>query len=379
MYQFLNDNREELIARCKKKVAARPKRAATPDQLKNGIPRFLNQLTRTLQAEQMGNAAASSELSAPVGVTPHPQTEMGVTAAAHGKELLGLGFTVDQVVHDYGDLCQAITELAHERDAPFAVDEFRTLNGCLVNAIADAVTEFSFQRDAEIEKQRSADANQRLGFLVHELRNALATALLALTALELGQLPIAGATGTVLKRSLKTLESLLAESLDEVRAVSTPIDPELTTPLAAFIEQARRAADLQAHAKGHRLLVSQVDPALGIRVNTQAMSAALGNLLGNAFKFTQANTEIRLDAYAQADKIFIDVTDHCGGLPEGDAQAMFKPFVQSGEDRSGVGLGLSIARRAVEADGGELSVRNLPGSGCVFTITLPRYPLVPAA
>ena len=52
---------------------------------------------------------------------------------------VALGYTADQVVHDYGDLCQAITDLAFERDAPFAVDEFRTLNRCLDNAIADAV------------------------------------------------------------------------------------------------------------------------------------------------------------------------------------------------------------------------------------------------
>ena len=58
-------------------------------------------------------------------------SEIGVPAARHGKELLALGFTVDEVVHDYGDLRQAITGLALERDAPFLVDEFRTLNRCL--------------------------------------------------------------------------------------------------------------------------------------------------------------------------------------------------------------------------------------------------------
>lgn len=55
--------------------------------------------------------------------------------------------TIDQVVHDYGDFCQAIIDLAVERDPPISIDEFRTLNRCLDNAIADAVTEFSFQSD----------------------------------------------------------------------------------------------------------------------------------------------------------------------------------------------------------------------------------------
>jgi hypothetical protein len=69
---------------------------------------------------------------------------MGVSAATHATNLLALGSTVDQVVHDFGDLCQAITDLAFEPDAPFSVDEFRTLNRCLDNAIADALTEFRF-------------------------------------------------------------------------------------------------------------------------------------------------------------------------------------------------------------------------------------------
>jgi signal transduction histidine kinase len=54
---------------------------------------------------------------------------------------------------------------------------------------------------------------------------------------------------------------------------------------------------------------------------------------------------------------------------------MFLPFTQNGADKSGVGLGLSICRRSVEANNGVLSVRDLPGSGCVFTIDLPRLAL----
>ena len=82
---------------------------------------------------------------------------------AHGKQLLKLGFTVDQVVHDYGDLCQSITDLAVERDAPFGVDEFRTLNRCLDNAIADAVTEFSYQKALAVERQQEFALERRIG------------------------------------------------------------------------------------------------------------------------------------------------------------------------------------------------------------------------
>ena len=175
---------------------------------------------------------------------------MGVSAAAHGKQLLELGFSVDQVVHDYGDLCQAITDLAVERDAPFSIDQFRTLNRCLDNAIADAVTEFSFQRDATIARQQSAEVNERIGFLVHELRNSVGTATLAVAALELGNLPISGATGSVLKRSLAALASLIDHTLDEVR-INAAAGLAGRTVLAGPVHRGRaRAAALDAIRRG---------------------------------------------------------------------------------------------------------------------------------
>ena len=103
--------------------------------------------------------------------------------------------------------------------------------------------------------------------------------------------------------------------------------------------------------------------------------SAVGNLLQNAFKFTQHHTAVSLSAYAADDRVRIDVEDNCGGLPSGDTEEMFRPFAQNGEDKSGVGLGLSICRRSVEANNGILSVSDLPGSGCVFTIDLPRHAL----
>ena len=129
-------------------------------------------------------------------------SEIGASATTHGRVLLELGFTVEQVVHDYGDLCQAITDLAVERQAPFSVDQFRTLNRCLDNAIADAVAEFSRVRDETVAMQSVINENLRIGYLVHELRNHLLTATLAFSALESGKLTIGGSTAGLLKRSL---------------------------------------------------------------------------------------------------------------------------------------------------------------------------------
>ena len=375
MHAFLSNNRDELIARCKAKVAQRPRRAATAEQLANGVPMFLEQLTRTLEAEVQGDAGKSLRISGASGGDAALMSEIGVSAAAHGKRLLELGFTVDQVVHDYGDLCQAITDLAVERDAPFSVDEFRTLNRCLDNAIADAVTEFSVQRDATVARRQSAEEHERMGVLVHELRNHLHTAVLAFRALESGTLSIGGSTGSVLKRSLASLSILLSQALTEVRlAIGAPVQTEAFS-LATFVVDARNAASLYADASGCAFAVSEVDPLIGVTGNRELLLAALVNLLQNAFKFTQSHTEVRLSAYADDDRVLIDVKDNCGGLPAGALERMFRPFKQSGNNRNGLGLGLSIAKKGVEASGGTLTVRDVPGTGCVFTMDLPRQKL----
>lgn len=373
MHEFLANNRNELVTRCIDKVAKRPKRNATAKQLANGVPMFLDQLKRTLEAEHSGESGDSAKISGASGGEGSEVSEMGLSAALHGKELLRLGYTVDQVVHDYGDLCQAITDLAFERDAPFSIDEFRTLNRCLDNAIADAVMEFSFQRDTAIAKAQSFDMNERVGFLMHELRNSLHAAKLAVAAIESGNLGMIGATGSVLKRSLTAMSGLIDSSLSEVRIDGNPREPARLFSLADFIRDAAEAAQLDAKARGCPFVVTAVDPLLGLDANRDLLLAALANLLHNAFKFTHHHTQVTLNAYASGDRILIDVSDNCGGLPPGNAEKMFAPFTQHSNDKSGIGLGLSIARQSVIADGGVLTVKDIPGIGCTFTISLPRH------
>jgi signal transduction histidine kinase len=370
MHDFLTNNSQELVKRCRAKVAERPARGATAMQLANGIPLFLDQVIRTLRAEQGNYPEESIEISGSAsGIASH--SEMGVSAAHHGRDLLALGFTVDQVVHDYGDLCQAITDLAFERDAPFQIDEFRTLNRCLDNAIAEAVTEFSYQREA-VENGRRQDDVQKQAMLLHELRNYISTADLALNALKSGNLGISGATGAVLGRSIAALKGLVSKSILEVTSASTTTANVQLFSVADFIAEIEAAAALTAEAQGCSLFVSVVDTNLAISADKELLTGALGNLLNNAFKFTQPNTQISLDAYSVAERILIDVKDRCGGLGPDVLDRIFMPFAQAGKDRSGLGLGLSIARHSIELFGGTLTVRNVPSKGCIFTISLPR-------
>jgi signal transduction histidine kinase len=144
--------------------------------------------------------------------------------------------------------------------------------------------------------------------------------------------------------------------------------------LADFVSDVRISAMLESHSRGCIFTVGDVNSELALDVDRDMLLSAVGNLLQNGFKFTRPNTEVLLNAYAVGDRIRIDVEDHCGGLPLG-ADSPFVSFKQRGEDRSGLGLGLSICRRSVEANNGVLRVRDIAGSGCVFTIDLPRHTL----
>jgi signal transduction histidine kinase len=374
LHQFLTINRVDLIERCRLKVAKRLAPKVTDAELTHGIPAFLDQLIKTLRVEQTSEPMRSRKVSGPAGGGP-VVSEIGATAALHGRELSLQGFTVEQVVYDYGDLCQAITDLAFERSAPIEIDEFRTLNRCLDNGIAVAVTEYAFQRNSLAASNSAKALNERLGSLAHELRNHLHVATLAVIALKSGKVGLTGATGAVLDRSLIGMRSLIDRSLAEVRVAAGMSPRRQLVSLADFIADIKISASLEAQSRGCIFTVGDVDPELALDVDLEMLFSAVGNLLQNGFKFSRVNTEVSLSAYAAADRIRIDIEDHCGGLPPGAAEAVFLPFQQSGEDRSGLGLGLAICRRSVEANNGVLRVRDVPGSGCVFTIDLPRHTL----
>jgi len=117
-----------------------------------------------------------------------------------------------------------------------------------------------------------------------------------------------------------------------------------------------------------------VAPGIDVDADEQVLSAAISNLLQNAFKFSHPHGHVSLRTTATADRVLIEVEDECGGLPPGKAEDLFVPYSQRNAKRTGLGLGLTISRKGVEAMGGTLAVRDLPGKGCIFSIELPRLP-----
>ena len=289
LHQFLEVNRAELIERCRAKVARRTAPEPTVAEMEHGIPLFLTQLIETLRVESLPPGSGTTDV----------QAELASGATRHGGDLLRRGFTVDQVVHDYGDLCQAITELAIERKAPaIGNDEFQTLNRCLDDAIADAVTEFGLQRDDAISESSTRAMSERLGFLAHELRNHLNTAVLSFAAMKSGTVGLGGTTAGVLDRSLAGLRDLIDRTLVEVRlGAGLPAHVEQLA-VDRLIAEVQAASCLEAKAAGCRFTVFPVEPGLALRVDRPMLFSALANLLQNAFKFTRAQGHVSLRAYA---------------------------------------------------------------------------------
>jgi hypothetical protein len=213
LHEFLTTNRQLLISRCREKVAKRFEPREVKATLDHGVPLFLQQLVETLREEQNTDVRADSEPA------PAP-TEIGRTAALHGAELLRQGFSVDQVVHDYGDVCQCVTALAVEQDVPISTDEFRTLNRCLDNAIADAVASFGSARQTSIEGQAET-LQQRLVVFAAEHRRIIDIAIKSLVAIQTGNIGTSGPTGKLLAHALEELHSLTDRTLPEIRLAST--------------------------------------------------------------------------------------------------------------------------------------------------------------
>ena len=357
--EFLSTHRDIIIARSRAKVAARAAPRATSVELKNGVPLFLDQLIATLRIEE----------STRTRPTDH---QIGLSAAKHGKALQKLGFTAAQVVHDYGDVCQTITALAIELDASITADEFRTLNRCLDEAMAEAVQEFGRQRELSM----SDDETERLGFFAHELRNLLSNSMLAFEVLKGGTVGVGGSTGAVLGRNLTRMRDLIDRSLAEVR-LRTGSKLRERVLLGDFIEEVEVAATIEANARGLQLTVTPVPAGVCVEMDRQILAAAVANLLQNAFKFTRPAGHVIVRTHADADRASIAIEDECGGLA-GTTEDLFDIFEQRGKDRSGLGLGLAIAREGVRANGGTITVRNISGRGCIFTIDVPRMPSLDA-
>jgi signal transduction histidine kinase len=328
-------------------------------ELIDHLPKFLLEIAAALR-EATGRPATG------------PSLEASSTAAVHGGQRLRLGFSLDAVVREYGALRQAILATARGAGVQLTWPELDIVADATIIGIAHAVTEYTRQRDAELLRQ----ANEHYAFVAHELRNPLSSATMALHLLKRkGLLPDEDGAVRALERGLKSTTELVEQTLQSARAASgIELRREWTT-LKALIEEAEAGATPEAESKGTELRVTIAHDER-IEVDRRLVASAVGNLLRNGVKYSRAGGTVEVRGRVAGGWITIEVEDSCGGLAPGMVESAFAPFVRleqrEGADReSGFGLGLAIAKQAVDAHGGNIRVQNLPDKGCIFVLELP--------
>jgi len=365
----------------------------------NRMAEHLRQLRRSdlgqVVAAQQTTEATIDSLAEPVLVTDAGGRITKLNPSAErlfGPEAASLGRPAAEVARglDHGRIALAVTEaLGTGRPAavetvasalPIAVDGLeyayrlrttpvRDEDGRLLGAVM-LLEDVTPLREIDRLKSEFVDtAAAQLRTPLHELQLAL-HALLAEAAGDLNekQQELLSAC----REESDRLERLMRELLDLTRIEASEQAPRLApVDLADLARGAAEGHRLEASAKDLELLTDLppgLPPALADR---EQVGRVLDNLLSNAIRFTPRGGEIRVTAAARGDHVAVSVADTGRGIPPDYLPRIFDRFVRVPGAGSGTGLGLALAKRLVEAHGGQISVQSAPGRGATFTFTLP--------
>jgi signal transduction histidine kinase len=351
LHGVLKAKRELLVACWTAKIRAAVVTAPlTNAELLDRIPAFVDELIAALYPDAAPLPRASAH------------------ASEHGAQRLGLRFDVAEVVREYGLLHECILELAGDSGLQISLKEQQIVLKWLNSGIADALAQYVKRRDEELERQTS----EHLGFIAHELRNPLSAARAAVHRLR-GNETAAASQRTVelLDRSLRRTTDMIDNALSHA-TLKLGVDPKMEPlALADLLRDIELDAGADAQARGVDLVVAAPGGTV-VEADPRLLRSAVFNLVQNAVKFSRAGTTVTISVQTAPGAVTIEIADACGGLPPGKIDDLFSPTVQRGENRSGFGLGLGIARQAVEVHRGRIDVRDVPGTGCEFSIRLPQ-------
>lgn len=343
--------RAEILDRWMKRIAREhTDKELTRGELWDHLPHFFDAMLMALSADE------------------EPSTAMPASAAssAHGSQRLRVGFDLSEVIREYEILTECILDEVEAIGGSISTRHFRRVLRLLNAGRLEAVSAYVDRRDAEIARAHS----QHVGFVAHELRNPLMNAFIAATVLRKTARSEDEWTLSLLTRNLVALRELTDQVLTADRLAGRLQLTREPLELRTVLEQALTETRLAAEQRQIEFVVNLPD-ALPFSGDRRLLCSAIGNVLGNAVKFTPEGGKITVQAKQHNGRIGIEIEDSCGGLPEGNAKELFEPFVQRSDNRTGFGLGLAIVKQAIEAHGGVVSVRDLPGKGCVFSLELP--------
>jgi signal transduction histidine kinase len=347
LHEFMSANRSRLLAMAVDKLKERaPERSDA--QLLDGTPGVFDEIVKALRrADGLPDLPPNAEKAG---------AELG-GSKQRDQESIGM------VAFGIGAISDVIGGLGASEGRRFDAREYQVFNQCIDVSTAAAIEEYEMLARTKQQYEHS----KRVGFLAHEIRNALASAAMAYASLKKGVIGINSKTGDVLGRSLTGIQRLIEQTLAAVQLeAGAPIECR-PVDVASFVRQLEAAAWPERGVT----ITRELEDGLLVKADERLLLSAAGNLLQNALKFTRDGGKVVIRARRTGERVRLEVEDECGGLPPGTEQSLLIPFTQQGDDRRGLGLGLPIAREAIEAQGGHLTITSLPGKGCVFRLELP--------
>lgn len=351
LHQFLTEHRDEIVALCERKLLSMyPDKPS--EELLDQIPNFLDEIIKAQRRE--------------VGLPEYTPLPRHSEHARHlGHQRFARGYPISQLALDLGVVSDSVGDIATEYQIQFDGRAYKLMDECIDTAIAQAIDEYSTLERASGEEHIA----EWIGSLGHELRNSIHSAQIAFEVLQSGRVGIDSKTAKILERSLGRLATLVDTTLAAARLRATTDLAIERHMLRTLVQEVADAAEQQRSIA----IEIDVDPEITVDVDRSLFDSALSNLIQNALKFTRTEGTIHVWGQSDAEAVMLVIEDECGGLGERDPELLFTPFRQGERGKArGVGLGLAISRKAIEAHGGKLSLRDAAPRGCVFTIWLPR-------
>lgn len=228
--------------------------------------------------------------------------------------------------------------------------------------------------------ERASEAKSRLlANVAHEIKSPVAGVIGIGELWSSGQLGPVNATQTemaaMLVKTARQVETLAHDLLDVARAEAGAVKVEARpTEIVSLVEDVRRTALLRPEAKGVAITVEAETPSHVALVDSQRLGQVIDNLAVNALKYGASGGRVEFRVKSCALGVRIEVADAGPGLSQAKQAQLFEPFNRLGLERStieGHGVGLALARRLVELQGGEIGVISAEGEGATFWVEVP--------